>query len=140
MIFKKNIEKNPNRCRVLRQNERQIVKDQRGSNASFTSAMNEVKDLRAQRGDMKDRAIDLGIQIVGATLASGGSGPLGSAIGVSASTLSIQLEVLKSNIIAVEKQINDGTEKIKRFTRHKDRLMGDLKQNADELKALNCVV
>ena len=139
MNFKTNDEKDPNRCRDLRQSDRRIRNLLPRTNASLRATIDRVKELRAQRGRMKDKVKDLSIQIAGATFASGGSGPVGSVIGVSASTLSIQLEVLKSNIDAVQKKVDEGKEKVISLKSDITGLETDLTQNSAQLNALNCV-
>ena len=140
MNFKNNLEKDPNRCRQLRQTMRGIDGQLKATDARLTASRSEIKKLRDQRGRMKNKAKNLEIQIVGASVSSGASGPLGIAIGVSTSTLATQLEVLKSNIVAVQRKIDDGKEKIKRLKPHRDNLAKSFEKVSADLNALNCVV
>lgn len=140
MNFNCKSEKDPARCRVLRQNERQIEIDRREANTSFTAAMSEIKKMREERGRLTDRENDLRIKILAATVTSAASGAIGHVIGVGASTLNTQLAILKSQIQALERQIAQVQTTIKKSDANRTRLARALERNAGELRSLNCVV
>ena len=139
MNFNHKSEKDPARCRVLRQNERQIEIDRREANASFTAAMSEIKKMREERGRLKDKEKDLGIKILAATALSAAQGAIGHVLGGGASALNTQREILRSRIDALQRQIDQAKTKIDSLKNQKTVLATGLKRNADELRQLNCV-
>lgn len=140
MSFNKRNEKNPSRCRELRQIEQEIERQNQNTTASLRAAMRDVKKKRGERGQLKDKEVDLKLQILAATAASGLSGPLGQVMGGSASKLTIEREVVISRIAALQTDITQLEIQIDFLKSQKDRLARGLRTNSAEIRRLNCVI
>lgn len=111
MNIKSRQEKDPAQCRILRQAERQIKSDIETISAALSSIFSELKDFRKLRSDLGDKAKDPKVQIAVLTAASRVRGAIGHVIGSGAASLTTELEVLRSRIDALNRQIETTKQK-----------------------------
>ena len=139
MNIKNNSEKDPARCRLLRQNERQFSQDIKETAVALRSAINKVSELRNELKQMRAKERRIQGLILGATIPFGGPRAVGHAMNGLAQNLSTELAVLQSRIGALEADIKKLENEISQLKPRSKQLTSGFEQNARQLTELNCV-
>ncbi len=132
-------EKNPSRCRDLRQFDRDIedtIRQIKSKNETATSKANQLaNELRGKR----ERFSSLEKAKIAAEVGSAIPGPQSGTAGAVATTLEIQLSILGSEINALETQLSIAKEEKHRWQQQHDQFTGNQRRNSEEMRQLLCV-
>ena len=139
-------ELNPQRCRDLRANERQLNKLLNNKRAAerrvFAERRNDQQNISIKRAKLanlkKARALALGASLIPGTAAVATALRTGgSSLDVSSS---VQISVLESQIETLQAKIDVTNEKLRGIREETSALTDELKRNTEQISELRCVI
>ena len=132
-------EKNPSRCRELRQIDRTIREELSRTNEKSERTWRAIENLRNQINGLREKSESLQKQLAAGVAASAIRGPGGVALGASLVKLEVQYELLRQEIDRLQGQLEHLEYGEQQLRRDHDRWQVALQENANNMTALNCV-
>lgn len=134
-----NREKNPERCRELRQIERAILSELAQISDDISRTWRNINGVRSELSILRAKRESLQKQLAFATAASAMRGSVGAALGASLVKLEIAYELVRQEITHLVSQNTQFETDADQLQRDHDRWTASLEENAQRLHALDCV-
>lgn len=133
-------EKDPQRCRDLRNAERTILGEMDKVNAQNRQKWITIERQRAELRRLREKAEELQDQLSAGLASSAMRGPAGLAMGASLTKIEVQKELIRQDIGRLENQLEQLEREVRELQRDHDRLQDSLQDNAQQMRSLACVV
>lgn len=133
-------EKDPRRCRELRQIERDIEISIGRAKADRDRARGYITSQRAQRSALVAKLSELRNQLTTKLALSALKGPAGLAASIEVGRIEIKIAKVKADIEAINQNIRTKELELQRFLNEIQHWNRSLDQNAGRMSTLNCVL
>ena len=133
-------EKDPSRCRELRQIERTIRDEMSQTGQNSDRTWRAIERIRGEIDRLREKSESLQRQLAAGVAASAMRGPGGASLGASLTKLEVQYELLRQEIGRLQNQLQHLENDEQQLRRDHQRWQAALKENARRMDALNCVV
>lgn len=133
-------EKDPQRCRDLRNAERTILGEMDKVNAQNRQKWITIERQRAELRRLREKAEELQDQLTAGLAGSAMRGPAGLAMGASLTKIEVQKELIRQDIGRLEDQLEQLEREVRELQRDHDRSQDSLQDNAQQMRSLACVV
>ncbi|MDZ5699399.1 hypothetical protein [Chelativorans sp. M5D2P16] len=134
-----NREKDPQRCRILRQNQRYVTGELGKVSRQKLSTASTIETIRVRLGQLREKLSRLQAMKRALESASFLPGARGAATGLSAATVSVQISTVEAQISIAEAKLGESEFRLAGLREQQQWLTQSLGENGREMTALECV-
>jgi len=133
-------EKDLNRCKILRENDREITRQLRRHQAIDEEEWRKLRELRSQRSDLFSRLLKLqAIQIAGQGTSMVIPKIPGAAVGAVTAVVTIEIPIIETQLMEIEIRITTIEQAISANQKIIDRYRRNQRSGTAEMRTLHCI-